>query len=267
LAGPLQPPKTKGFPANAILIFKPRLLKIGVADDTTSGETLVVFFLEGSSICMALFGLILKIAVSLFLWPLALCMAWALLLVGRTLPWNDPRLWSFSGGMAFYTLIQIFFWRPLFIYVMGHELTHALAAVLQGGQADDLRVSTKGGMVKVNVSNFLVNLAPYFFPIYTFLLLLVYWVAAPKYQIFLIFLLGISLAFHLALTVYSLSQHQSDISEVGWLFAIPFIAVVNLAIIVCVLHWVLPGSVSLRGYALLSLDSLERLSLWGRSLF
>ena len=184
---------------------------------------------------MALLGLISKIAISLLLWPLALCMAWALAITARDLPWKEPRLWSFSGGMALYSLIQIFFWRPLFIYVMGHELTHALAAVLHGGQADDLRVSTKGGMVKVNVSNFLVNLAPYFFPIYTFILLLVYWIADPKYQIYLIFLLGVSLAFHLALTYYSLRQHQSDITEVGWLFAIPFIAVINLIIIVFLL--------------------------------
>jgi hypothetical protein len=215
---------------------------------------------------MALLGLISKIAISLLLWPLALCMAWALAITARDLPWKEPRLWSFSGGMALYSLIQIFFWRPLFIYVMGHELTHALAAVLHGGQADDLRVSTKGGMVKVNVSNFLVNLAPYFFPIYTFILLLVYWIADPKYQIYLIFLLGVSLAFHLALTYYSLRQHQSDITEVGWLFAIPFIAVINLIIIVFLLHVIVPESVSLRSYALLSFDLSKQLALWGRTL-
>jgi hypothetical protein len=215
---------------------------------------------------MALFGLISKIAVSLLLWPLAASMAWALALTLKELPWKDPRIWSFSGGMAAYTLIQVFFWRPLFVYVMGHELTHALASVLQGGNADDLRVSTKGGMVKVNVSNFLVNLAPYFFPIYTFLLLVVYWIADPKYQLYLIFLLGVSLAFHWALTVYSLSQHQSDITEVGWLFAIPFIVSLNLLIFTLVLQWILPESVSMKGYALQSWSALKGLALWSRSI-
>ena len=130
---------------------------------------------------MALFGLISKLCLSLLLWPLACCLGLALAhsLIG--LPWQDPRLLSFSGGLAFYAAIQVFFWRPLFMYVMGHELTHALAAVLQGGQADDLRVSSKGGMVKVNKSNFIVNLAPYFFPIYTALLLLVFWVADERF--------------------------------------------------------------------------------------
>jgi hypothetical protein len=215
----------------------------------------------------ALVGLVLKIVVSLLLWPTAASMAWALGLTVRGLPWNDHRLWCFSGGMAAYMVVQAFFWRPLFVYVMGHELTHALASVLQGGKADDLHVSTKGGMVKVNVSNFLVNLAPYFFPIYTFLLLLVYWIADPKYQIYLVFLLGVSLAFHLALTAYSLRQHQSDITEVGWLFAIPFIAAVNLAIFAFVLHCVLPESVPMKEFALLSWSSLKGLFAWSRSIF
>lgn len=216
---------------------------------------------------MALFGLVSKICVSLLLWPLAACMTWALGVTFQGLPWKEPRLWSFAGGMGFYALIQVFFWRPLFVYVMGHELTHALAAVLQGGKADDLRVSTKGGMVKVNVSNFLVNLAPYFFPIYTFGLLLVFWISDPKFQIYLIFLLGVSLAFHFALTAYSLRQHQSDISEVGWLFAIPFIAALNLLIFAFVLHSVLPEAVSMKSYAALSYASLKGLALWARSLF
>lgn len=216
---------------------------------------------------MALFGLISKIALSLLLWPLSGCMAFALALTVRDLPWKEPRLWSFGGGMLVYGLIQAFFWRPLFVYVMGHELTHALAAVLQGGRADDLRVSTKGGMVKVDVSNFLVNLAPYFFPIYTFMILLVYWIADPRFQIYVIFFLGLSLAFHHALTLYSLRQHQSDISEVGWLFAIPFIVSINLLIAVFVLHAVLPDSVSVKAYALLCATSLKGLALWARSLF
>ena len=41
----------------------------------------------------------------------------------------------------------------------------------------------------------------------------------------------------------------------------------GLAIIAFVLHQVLPESVSMKGYALSSLDVLKRLALWGRSLF
>jgi hypothetical protein len=119
----------------------------------------------------------------------------------------------------------------------------------------------------VDVSNFLVNLAPYFFPIYTFLLLLVYWVADPRFQIHIVFLLGMSLAFHLALTVYSLRQHQSDIAEVGWLFALPFIAALNVLLVVLVLWAVLPELVSFKSYLRLALDSSQGLARWAASIF
>lgn len=189
---------------------------------------------------MALLGLALRFFVSLALWPLAACLgiAWARLL--WHLPWALGALPWFAAGFVAYLAVQIFFWRPLFLYVMGHELTHALAAVLQGGKADDLHVSTKGGMVKVNRTNFVVNLAPYFFPIYTAGACLVWAVAADRFQGPLAAMVGFTLAFHFALTLYSLKQHQSDIAEVGWLFAIPLILALNLAICVLVLRLLAP---------------------------
>jgi hypothetical protein len=215
---------------------------------------------------MALLSLFSKILLSILLWPLAFCMAAALGQSLWALPWKDPRLLSFGAGALSYGLIQAFFWRPLFVYVMGHELTHALASLLQGGKADDMRISTKGGMVKVEVSNFLTSLAPYFFPIYTFFLLVIYWIADPRYRIYLVFLLGVSLAFHWALTAYSLKQHQSDIAESGWLFALPFIGALNLFILVFVLHSVIPEGLSLKNYADLSLQSALGLYHWTRSI-
>ena len=179
---------------------------------------------------MAIFGLVLKFFVAVLLWPLSAFLGYALLKSAWAMPWLAGNLAWFAGGFAAYLLVQALFWRPLFFYVMGHELTHALAAVLHGGKADDLRVSSKGGMVKVSVSNFLVNLAPYFFPIYTVGAALIYLIAAEAYKPYLIALIGFTLAFHFALTAYSLKQHQSDITEVGWLFAIPFIACVNVLI-------------------------------------
>jgi len=192
---------------------------------------------------MALTGLLLKFLVAVLLWPLAGCLGYALLKMGWDLPWFAAgNLPCFAAGFAAYLIVQALFWRPLFLYVMGHELTHALAAVLHGGQADDLRVSTKGGMVKVNVNNFLVNLAPYFFPIYTAAVAAIYTIAAEPYKPALVALIGFTLAFHFALTAYSLKQHQSDITEVGWLFALPFIACVNVLISSGVLRLIAPES-------------------------
>jgi hypothetical protein len=213
---------------------------------------------------MALLGLALKLVISLLLWPLSLCLAWALGHLLWSLNWAQGMLPWFAGGFVAYLLVQAFFWRPLFLYVMGHELTHALAAVLQGGKADDLRVSTKGGMVKVNRSNFIVNLAPYFFPIYTVAACIIWAIAADRFQPALAALVGFSLAFHFALTLYSLKQHQSDISEVGWLFAIPLIVALNLAITALVLRLLAGDAVSLQAFFTESLSALGRSASWVR---
>ena len=123
-----------------------------------------------------------------------------------------------------------------------------LAAILQGGKADDMHVSTKGGQVKVNRSNFVVNLAPYFFPIYTVGACLVWAIAAERFQPVLSAVVGFTLAFHFALTFYSLKQHQSDIAEVGWFFAIPLILALNTVIGVLVLRLMAPEGVSLKAF-------------------
>ncbi len=216
---------------------------------------------------MALSGLFVKVVVSVLLWPLSLVLGAGLLLSLQDLPYQDSRVIALGSGILAYLAIQIFFWKPLFVYVMGHELTHALAAVIQGGKADDMRVSSKGGMVKVNKTNFLVNLAPYFFPIYTAMLLVVYWLSQERFRLVLIFALGLSIGFHWALTAYSMKQHQSDIHDVGWLFAIPFILTLNIVIFALLLGQVLPAAFSLKTFGQNSWAFALRGAAWAHSLF
>lgn len=207
-------------------------------------------------------SLLLKALLSILLWPLAGALGWALVAQLWGLPWKDPSLLAFGGGALSYLAVQVFFWRPLFLYVMGHELTHALAALIQGGQADDLKVSTRGGTVRVTRSNFLVSLAPYFFPIYTFGVVLLYFIADRKFLPGIFFLLGFTLAFHLALTAFSLKEHQSDLAEAGWLFALPFIACVNFVVIAFVVGLCLPESPSFVPYLRSAGGSLADLCRW-----
>ena len=54
----------------------------------------------------------------------------------------------------------------MWIYVFGHELTHALWTWLFGGQVKKMKVSSSGGHVIISKTNFLIALAPYFFPLY-----------------------------------------------------------------------------------------------------
>jgi hypothetical protein len=116
----------------------------------------------------------------------------------------------------------------------------------------------------VNRSNFVVNLAPYFFPLYTVAACLVWAVAAERFQPLITALVGFTLAFHFALTLFSLKQHQSDIAEVGWFFSIPLILALNVLICVLVLRLLAPGPVSLRAFFLDAWTTLGAGAHWVR---
>ena len=87
---------------------------------------------------------------------------------------------GFFIGFAVYLVIHIVFYKPVFIHVMAHELTHIFWAFLFGGKAKKLEVSASGGRVLINRTNFVITLAPYFFPLYTFIFLAVYIIAKEQ---------------------------------------------------------------------------------------
>jgi hypothetical protein len=110
------------------------------------------------------------------------------------------------------------------VYVFGHELTHALWAWAMGGKVSRFRASARGGQVVVSKSNFLIALAPYFFPLYAVLVVLIFWAghsvwnwsrATPFFHL----ALGMAYSFHITLTLYVLQSRQSDITEHGYLFS------------------------------------------------
>ena len=124
----------------------------------------------------------------------------------------------------------------MWIYVLGHELTHALWAWLFGGQVKRLKVTAKGGHVIVTKTNFLIGLAPYFFPLYAVLVVAVFvtghliW----NWQGILVWfhlLLGAAYAFHVTLTVYILQNRQTDITEQGYLFSAVIIFLGNVGVL------------------------------------
>lgn len=162
-----------------------------------------------------------------------------LIVVLRRAAQMDFHSWNlgfFAGGILFYFALHIFFWKPIFLYVVSHELTHALWAKIFGGSVRDLSVTQRGGRVTVNRSNFLINLAPYFFPLYLLACLGVDILAQPKFHPYILVFLGASVGFHFVLTVSSLHGAQPDLIETGYVFSIVFIAFINL-ILVCAVLW------------------------------
>jgi len=123
--------------------------------------------------------------------------------------------------------------QPARAYVMAHELTHALWALLFGARIRKMRVSATGGSVSLSKTNLLITLAPYFFPFYTVLVLLLRWLVGcfvqpvPLPYVWL-FLVGLTWGFHLCFTVQSLLTRQPDILEYGRILSYAVIYIFNM---------------------------------------
>ncbi|MFH0881198.1 MAG: hypothetical protein V2A34_15915, partial [Lentisphaerota bacterium] len=110
---------------------------------------------------------------------------------------------------------------------------HALWAALMGAKVSALKVSKKGGSVRLSKKNFLITLAPYFFPLYTVLVMAGYFILnlffdLRLYEPFWLGLVGFTWGFHLTFTVTTLMEHQPDIHENGRLFSYAVIYLLNI---------------------------------------
>jgi hypothetical protein len=153
--------------------------------------------------------------------------------------------WLFAAGIVTYLFVHVFLYRPLTMHVFAHELTHVLWARLFGGKVTQFEVSEASGHVVVTQSNFLVELAPYFFPLYAMAVVglygLLYLIDVPKPWFgVIVALLGLAVGLHLAMTVHSLRSKQSDLAGVGYVFALPFIMIMNIAVLMLCVTLVMP---------------------------
>jgi hypothetical protein len=140
-------------------------------------------------------------------------------------------------GAAVWLLIFLRLPKPLWLYVVGHELTHAIWTWAFGGRVKAFRATSKGGYITVTRSNFLIVLAPYFFPFYAVIWVVFFalgnWLWGWQSWIPLFhFGLGITYAFHATLTLYILRTRQPDLESEGWLFSIIIIWMGNLLVLI-----------------------------------
>ncbi|MBP1589524.1 MAG: hypothetical protein ILO10_04945 [Kiritimatiellae bacterium] len=174
------------------------------------------------------------------------------------LPWLHVA--ATVAGAAIWLLVWFLLPRMTRTYVLGHELTHALWTLFFGGRPSDLKVTSSGGSVRVTRNNVWVSLAPYFFPFYTILVLLVWlvvraiWPIARPYAPIALFWMGLTWAFHLTFTFHYLRGGQPDVYEHGRLFSYALIYLLNLALLVVTL--VAVSAWSFRGAAV---DFLQHL--------
>jgi len=183
----------------------------------------------------------IKFIIAVLLLPVCAGAARALWLVLRVAGSADTTWIPFLGGAVCWLVIFVLLPKPMWIYVFGHELTHAIWTWLFGGKVKNMKVRSSGGHVVISKTNFLIGLAPYFFPLYAVLILGIFALGNliwnwHGYLVWFHLLVGAAYAFHVLLTVYVLQTQQSDITSQGYLFSAVVIFLGN----VCVLLFGIP---------------------------
>jgi hypothetical protein len=177
-----------------------------------------------------------KFIVALLLLPMCAGAVSALLRVARAAGAADTLWVAMLGGAACWLVVFLLLPKPMLVYVFGHELTHALWTWLFGGRVKRFKATANGGHVVITKSNFLIALAPYFFPLYAVLVVLGFALGHllfgwSRHLVWFHFCLGAAYAFHLTLTAYILRTLQTDVTSQGWFFSGVVIFLGNMAVL------------------------------------
>ncbi|MFZ4777631.1 MAG: hypothetical protein ACOYM3_19855 [Terrimicrobiaceae bacterium] len=160
--------------------------------------------------------------------------------------WLTEEFWFFSLGALLWLVTFFGLPRPLQIYVFGHELTHAVWVWIMGGRVHQFHVSKEGGHILTDKTNTWIALAPYFFPLYSLLVIGIYGVAAlfvdvSPYRQLLYGAVGATWAFHLSFTCWMIPKGQPDLTYGGTFFSLVLIYTLNLLILAVLLIIASPG--------------------------
>ena len=154
--------------------------------------------------------------------------------------WSGEEFWFFSLGVVLWLIAFFGLPRPIVLYVFGHELTHALWVWMMGGRVSRFKVGREGGHILTDKNNFLIALAPYFFPLYSILVIALYgtlslFLNLQPYGRLLYALVGVTWAFHLSFTCWMIPKNQTDLSENGTVFSLVVIYLINLLLLCAML--------------------------------
>ena len=137
-------------------------------------------------------------------------------------------------GVGLYGGVYVFWIRRLqgFWRTFEHELTHALFATLFFQRIESFRATAgRGGQVQHSGrwgGNFIISLAPYFFPTVTLVPLGLLFLVSSSIQPYLVGAVGFTSAYHLIATLREARPVQTDLKRHGVVFSYAVIVFLNL---------------------------------------
>jgi len=152
----------------------------------------------------------------------------------------------FLFGFVLYVLAWWWLFRRSrfsFVLTLEHELTHALFAIATFHRVTGLRATAfRGGHMRfVGEGNWLITVAPYFFPTLSLFLLVIACVIPSPLAGPINFVLGGSFAFHMTSTLRETHPGQTDLQRVGVPFCFCFLPAANIVTFGAVLGFIYGG--------------------------
>jgi hypothetical protein len=193
--------------------------------------------------------------VNLLKWPTAIVAlivlpkaALALLQVVRSALASPKELLPLFAGLGGYLLL----WRLLlrrrpfgaFFSTLEHELTHALFALATFHPVTGLWATfRRGGRMSFRGDgNWLITIAPYFFPTSALAVLLVSSFLDERWRSTATAVLGAALGYHLTSTYEETHAGQTDLKLAGWVFSVMFLPAANLISLGAILSFAAGGT-------------------------
>ena len=179
-------------------------------------------------------------------WPVAIAsvmflpgLVYALAFVAERFA-RSPAVLPFAIGAAVYAVAfaglarrRIGFWT-----VVEHELTHAIFAWATLHRVVGFAATRSGGHIRyIGRGNWLIAIAPYFFPTFALIAIAVLSWTPPHPAAIGAVILGAAVAHHVLSTWLETHRHQVDLREVGWLWSWMFLPAVNAFVLGLVLAY------------------------------
>ena len=184
--------------------------------------------------------------------------------------WQTAEFWYFATGALvmigwFWSgLLQSFF---LYLYVLGHELTHAVFVVVFRGKVTEFHVSTAGGYITTDKTNLIIALSPYFVPFWAVVVAVVYGVLRmavelkPGWDLAFYAVMGVTWTFHMVWTLWMIPRDQPDLKENGTFLSLVVIYMANLLVLVALLC--VAEEAPLRNTQEFAMEWLRYAATWG----
>jgi hypothetical protein len=152
---------------------------------------------------------------------------------------KSPEFICFLSGGVLFLIFWIFYFsrRDNFWSILQHELTHAFFALFFFKKVHTISASRqKGGKISIERGNFVIALAPYFFPLISILFGIIKLLMYPQYTLLFNFMIGFSFIFFILNMFSTLHLNQTDIRDSGIIFSIVFIIFFNIFFLGLILY-------------------------------